>query len=250
MQNTFLIQNLEEKETKHGDPYLVVQLLNKDGALSAKIWNTSLDKSPVQKGDIVTAELTENQYNGQLDYIVKSVSAEDGKKLSDFLPAEENIEEMYAFLMEDVIAQLDDPYHEILTGIFTSYKEAICTYPADEKEIMIGGYVRHLFEAVRLSLSAIEVYEHADSDLILGGILLKEIGFLTRYDFSAFELRQKSYLPTSILTCDVLSEQGRKLGHREAIDVLLETMYSEETSKENYIIDVILTMERQLHLLP
>ena len=174
---TYLLTNLEEKLTRKNDTYLVCTLSDQSGSIYAKVWNMSLEKTPLKTGTVYDCRLNESEYQGEKSYELESFS-KSKEPVSHFVPAiEEDPESLYEELME-VAKELRPSLRDLVVKLYEDHKQALLTRPAAKTvhHNLMGGLLFHTYCMLKSAPGFMEVYPDLDYDLVFAGIMLHDIG--------------------------------------------------------------------------
>ena len=82
----FIIRSIEEKTTKTGKPYKVVELINAFGVLAGKVWSDAYDRAQLEKNVVALIEGEVQEYQGTLSIVIHSARILLDARLGDYLP--------------------------------------------------------------------------------------------------------------------------------------------------------------------
>jgi 3'-5' exoribonuclease len=175
--------SLRDKKST-GDKYLALTLSDKTGAMEARMWD-EIDSAVAtcEEGCFVKAQGQIAKYQGKFQITLTKLRLAAASEVDpkDFVPATKyDIDEMWtelrgyvgAFQNPDlrrlVFAFLDDP------TIAAAYREA----PAAKMlhHAWIGGLLEHVLTLVRVCRATVPFYPEVDSDLLITGAILHDIG--------------------------------------------------------------------------
>ena len=80
-EGVFMVESLEEKQTKDGKPYILLQICDGNIRKSAKYWDAQLDKltsDGIQTGSVISGNITCQKYLGSKSFVLKSYSSDNG----------------------------------------------------------------------------------------------------------------------------------------------------------------------------
>ena len=77
IERIFLVKTAEVKTAKSGSPYLDLQLVDKDNDVKGKLWDWSESKPSVEPMTLNRIIGKVNNFNGQLQVIVKDIQPID-----------------------------------------------------------------------------------------------------------------------------------------------------------------------------
>ncbi len=180
----FILSSLQVREKKQGGQFLAMTLTDKTGSFEARMWDDITEAIvSCTEGCYVKAQGQVSRYQGKFQITLQKLrhAAESEIDPVDYLPVSRfDIEEMWtelrgyvsAFANEDlkrlVFSFLDDP------EIGPAYKSA----PAAKRlhHAWIGGLLEHVLTLVRVCRANVPFYPEVDSDLLLTGAILHDIG--------------------------------------------------------------------------
>jgi len=180
----FVLSSFQVREKKQGGQFLAMTLTDKTGSFEARMWDDIAEAmASCTEGCYVKAQGQVSKYQGKFQITLQKLrhAAESEIDPTDYLPVTGfDIEEMWAelrgyvsaFTNEDlkrlVFSFLDDP------EIGPAYKSA----PAAKRlhHAWIGGLLEHVLTLVRVCRANVPFYPEVDSDLLITGAILHDIG--------------------------------------------------------------------------
>jgi len=191
---------------KNGSAYLSLELRDRTGSISARIFRDS-DRigTGFERGDVIEVRGRVEQFRGQL-----SAELEDARKIdpaeidpADFLPtAYRDRDELEGFL-EHLSREVHQPGYRTIVEelLFTGetaepFRQAPCT--RNGHHAYIGGLSEHTVAVGTLVTETCVLHPKLNSDLLMAAALIHDIGKTGEFTFGA-EIE--------------LSERGRTLGH-------------------------------------
>jgi 3'-5' exoribonuclease len=181
----FVLSSLQVRERRQGGgQFLTVTLTDKTGSMPGVMWEDFADSiAPCTEGCYVKAQGQISRYQNKFQMALQKLrfAAETEIDPSDYLPHTTfDIDEMWAEmrgyvsrfrdadLQRLVFAFLDDP------AIASAYRVA----PAAKMlhHAWIGGLLEHVLTLVRVCLANVPFYPEVDSDLLVTGAILHDIG--------------------------------------------------------------------------
>lgn len=202
----FLVQAKDVRLKKTGEPFLSLTLVDKTGAIDAKMWDNVVEViDTFDRDDFVKVKGRVQVYQNKLQLTIHRLARqEDGQvDFADFFPASaRDPEAMFAelrgavhsvgnpHLRQLLNALLDDP------AIAAGYKRA----PAAKSvhHAYLGGLLEHVLSLCRLAAMAAAHYPFVDLDLLIAGAILHDIGKIDELSY------QRSFR---------YSDTGQLLGH-------------------------------------
>ena len=215
-----ILKKCEEKKTKNGSTYLDIVLGDKEGEISAKLWDYNGDKL-YEAEMVVKVRGVIEQYNGKDQFRVSQMrpaSASDDYNIADLVPASEvGGAQIFDMLMRRVNAFKDEELKSIVTRIMSDKRDQLITCPAAFRlhHAMIGGLMLHTISIVRMAEEISKIYPNINRELLLSGAILHDVAKTWEFELSKTGL-VKSY-----------STEGELIGH-----LVKGAMYIEEAAKE------------------
>lgn len=214
-----ILKKCEEKKTKNGSAYLDLVLGDKEGEISAKLWDYSGDKL-FEAEMVVKVRGVIEQYNGKDQFRVaqmRPATDTDDYNIGDLVPASEvGGAQIFNMLMRRVNAFKDEELKSIVTRIMSDKKDQLITCPAAFRlhHAMIGGLMLHTISIVRMAEEISKIYPNINRELLLSGAILHDVAKTWEFELSKTGL-VKSY-----------SAEGELIGH-----LVKGAMYIEEAAK-------------------
>ncbi len=229
IQGFYLCTEKNIRNTKNGDVYLDLVLVDKTGSVRAKVWDkVEYFSKQFDIGHPVAVKGIVSDYNSQTQLTVsniKHISDDSYDKYgysTDLLAPqiEHDIDHLWKEI-QSFIQSLKRPYKHLCKKIFTQYEDSIKQIPASvhHHHQVKGGFLLHTVNVCKIAQSIIELYPTLNSDLVCAGLLLHDIG------------KVKS------MTGDLINDytdSGRLIGH----SVLGRDILIEACSKSNVLEDV------------
>ncbi len=175
-----VIKKCEEKKTKNGASYLDLIIGDKEGEMSAKLWDFS-GSNIFETDMIVKIRGTVEQYNGRDQFRVsqiRPVREGDEYRLSDLVPAAEiGGEQLFEMIHKRVEQFENEELRAIVLKIIDEHREKLVTYPAALKlhHAMVGGLMYHTMSMLRLAEETCRIYPNVHRELLLSGVILHDV---------------------------------------------------------------------------
>lgn len=187
----WLIKTVDRKTNVKGAPYLDMMLCDKDGEISAKLWDYSeLVHGTFDAGELVKVRATVTQFNGA-DQLrvekIRKVTAADGVNIADFVPTAEYSGEMMLGAIMNAIASVKDEDLKTLTyALIKEREKEILTWPAAFKlhHAIRGGLLYHTLSILKLSEGVCMLYPSVDKDLLTCGIIVHDLCKIDEFDLN------------------------------------------------------------------
>ncbi|HUO36251.1 MAG TPA: HD domain-containing protein [Candidatus Acidoferrum sp.] len=208
---------VREKEVRTsprtGKSWLELSLADRTGSIPAKMWdNFEPILRTFERDDVVQVRARVKLYNNQKELTLEQIlpSTEREYDIADFLPhTPMDMEKLYLTLRESVASVKNPWLQRLLSSIVDDPVIAAKLKRAPAAMTMhhayLGGLLEHVVSLIGLSRGVASHYPELDSDLLLAGIILHDIGKIDELRYS----RAIDY-----------STEGRLLGHI-AIGLLL-----------------------------
>jgi 3'-5' exoribonuclease len=180
----FLASQKQLRPNRNGNLYLQVELSDRSGSLSARMWNAAdADYRGFEDGDFVRVEGSTQIYQGGLQLIATSIckARDDEINFTDFMhisPAE--IDRLAARLAE-LLRGMRDPHLRNLAECFLADEEFMRRFtraPAGVKNhhAYPGGLLEHVVNLMEIVVRIVDRYPSIDPDLLLFGAFLHDMG--------------------------------------------------------------------------
>ena len=204
----WLIKTVDRKTNVKGAPYLDMMLCDKDGEISAKLWDYSeLVHGTFDAGELIKVRATVTQFNGA-DQLriekIRKVTAADGVNISDFVPtAEYSGEKMLGAIMNAIASVKDEELKTLTYALVKEREKEILTWPAAFKlhHAIRGGLLYHTLSILKLSEGVCMLYPSVDKDLLTCGIIVHDLCKIDEFDLN----------PAGLVSA--YSVRGELLGH-------------------------------------
>lgn len=231
-----LIKSIDRKVNVKGAPYLDMVLCDKDGEISAKLWDYKEDvHGEYAVNDLIKFRGLLSQYNGadqlRIDRIRHTMDV-DGVKISDFVPtAEYTGEMMLGEILNIVDTFRDGDLRKITKALIDENKEKLLYWPAAFKlhHAIRGGLLYHTLSILRVAESVCRVYPNIDRELLLSGAILHDLAKIKEYEVSETGVATSYSVKGNLIGHLVMGameieRKARELGIPEEKAMLLEHM--------------------------
>lgn len=204
--SSFLVCSKDVRQKKTGEPYLSLLLSDRTGEIEAKMWdNVGEVMDTFDRDDFIKVKgLVQVYHNRPQLTIHKLRRMEDSEAdFADYFPASRrDPNEMWAEL-RDMVSRMQNPHLKALLEEFLGDEGIACRFrmaPAAKQihHAFLGGLLEHVLSLSALARFAAGHYPFVDSDLLLAGIVLHDIGKIEELNYQ----RGFSY-----------SDNGQLLGH-------------------------------------
>jgi 3'-5' exoribonuclease len=189
---SFIIRKKELKSKKDGEPYLVLELGDSSGRITAHIWDrVSQHDETLHVGDVVAVKGKTLTYHDTLQINVDHIEADKTVKPMDrkrYVP----VCPLPVDLMSDHLDKLvdsvrDKDFGPLLKRFFENkaFRQKYQEAPGGKlwHHAYLGGLLEHSLQVAGLCDNAAKDYMDMDRDLLIAGALLHDIGKIEEYRF-------------------------------------------------------------------
>ena len=204
VQHELMVRSREDKTTKNGDPFVVLQLGNATGAISANVWKEDVPTiAGVKAGTVVQVIGSVENYQGRRQLKFTSpprVVAASAVNIDEFLPRITiSIASLWA-TVDKWRAEMKSKRLRAAVDLFFADDEFRARFertPGAPRghHAQIGGLLLHVVEVATIARASAKTMR-GDVDLVTAGALLHDIGKVETYGITAagFEYTQPGYL--------------------------------------------------------
>ncbi|MCB8983807.1 MAG: HD domain-containing protein [Ardenticatenaceae bacterium] len=213
----FLLQDVAERTTKDGRPFILFTLQDKTGTLSGVFWDVPAAVLEwARPGQPVLVSGRINLYKDALQVNATDLNPSFNEELTDFLPfSTRPIDEMIGELQQ-VIDSLAEPWQGLAKHLLLneSFLNEFANAPAARNmhHAVLGGLLEHTLSMAAIAGYLADHYPHVNRNLLLTGVLLHDMGKPLEYDVD------NSF---------AFTEDGRLVGHIVRAIVMIETAAAE-----------------------
>lgn len=212
----FLANQKQLRPNRNGNLYLQVELSDRTGALSARMWNASEgDYRGFEDGDFVRVEGTTQLFQGALQLIATNICRARMEEVepADFMPLTPTDIDRLGRRLAEMLRKMNDPHLRTLAECFLvddNFMNRFCRAPAGIKNhhAYVGGLVHHVVSLMELVLRVAPCYPALDADLLLMGAFIHDMGKIDELSYD----RGFAY-----------TDEGQLIGHLVMAVSLLET---------------------------
>ena len=184
----YVLKEFEKKISRQDKAYFNLKLGDKSGEIRGKLWDVeAVDESSLNIGDIVVISGVIQEFNGNPQIIVNTMSKATTAAPEDFLPVTSRTRSNMIDSIEKDINAIQNPHLKKLFDIFwlnPEYKDKFINFPAAEyvHHAYVGGLLEHVYEMNELSKPFYNLYPNLDKDLLFTGLFFHDIGKLEELD--------------------------------------------------------------------
>lgn len=206
VQQIFMISQPQLRTTSRGDNYIAAFLSDRTGRINSRMWQASeaTYKSLPPEGFVLVKGRVEN-YQNALQLVIDAIRPVEIEEvqLDEFLPStDKDINQMFNSVLK-VLEDVKNPHLMSLIRVFFGDKQLMTLFRTAPAAIQlhhayIGGLLEHTLSLLQLGQRTLPQYPQLDSDLVLTGLFLHDIGKTYELDYDiSFKY----------------SDQGRLMGH-------------------------------------
>jgi 3'-5' exoribonuclease len=186
----FLVEHVEVKKHRTGEPFLRLLLSDKSGSFTALWWKPPKDADLTQfkKGDVVFVSGNVEYFQGNLQPKLKELrlASPDEYSSEKFISTSRYpIQEQFDELLE-LIETIENPYLKELLELFfydDQFVELFLKTPAGKTihHACIGGLLEHTLAVCEICQTVARRFKSIDRDLLLTAAILHDIGKVHEY---------------------------------------------------------------------
>jgi 3'-5' exoribonuclease len=219
VEGVFACTRKDRLMTRTGSPYLALELRDRTGALSARVFQgADALAGRFERGDLVRVRGRVERFRDELSLEVSDIAriaAEDGIDPARFLPvAYRDVDELDGFLEHLAGEVYDRGYGELLRRLLgddalrAQWRRAPCSRAGHHA--YLGGLLEHTVAVATLAHETCQLHAGLNSDLLICAALVHDLGRTREFTYGA-EIG--------------VSDEGRLLGHL----IIGERMLSERS---------------------
>lgn len=187
---TLVVKSAIAKKTRNEKPYLSIEFFDGVDSISGNYWDWASGNIPPANAILdVTAQVTEWQGTKQLN--VKALKTNTTAHIADFMPSSGNdiakiYNDAYA-LMSNV---KDDTLRTIALAALEELRQQWLTVPGASgiHHAYVGGTLVHSYEAAVIAMNIALAVPEANTDLVIVGAMLHDIGKLFTYKLNGINI--------------------------------------------------------------
>jgi len=172
------------RSTTRGDLYIAMFLCDRSGQLNGRMWQaTEAAYKSLPKPGFVHIQGRSELYQNNLQIIINNIGVVDAGKvcLEDFLARTDKDTDKIFEEVKSIVGRIKNSQLKALVGEFladTELMEKFCTAPGGIKlhHNYLGGLLEHTHNVLRAAVAILPFYPQVQSDLVLAGIFLHDIG--------------------------------------------------------------------------
>jgi 3'-5' exoribonuclease len=191
IEEVYLITDKQLRANRNGNLYLQVDLRDRTGSISARLWNAGENLfRTFEAGDFLAVKGKVQLFQGALQMILSHIErvAADKVELADFLPHTEHDVSKLLERLRGILLRLSNPHLRALVECFLmdeSFVQSFCQAPAGIRNhhAYLGGLLEHVVTLLDAADRLQPLYPELDRDLLLMGVFLHDIGKVRELSF-------------------------------------------------------------------
>lgn len=168
-------------EIKEGSKkYMLLNIQDSTGTITAKIWNDSFVKMPEWMKDKLLATSEENpvciaiggireEWLGEAYINVKGINIKDGENPLNYVPSSvEDVDGMYDYIVE-CASMIEDPYKTILLKKLENKKDEFISAPAAKRyhDNFKAGLLEHTYKMLKSYVQVANLYRNVNKTIMI-----------------------------------------------------------------------------------
>ena len=241
LEETYLLADKQLRANRNAALYLLVELRDRTGAVSARMWNVTEEQvAHVQAGDFVQVRGKVQLYQGALQMIISHIHTVPAANLdmADYQRQAERDLGQLATRLRELLLGIQQPALRALMGCFLSDEKFMAAFTAAPAGIKAhhtyrGGLLEHVVNMLGVAVRIVDMYPSIDRDVLLAGILLHDMGKTRELSF------ENSFSYT---------DEGQLLGHLViAVEMLSQKVSEAELiTGEKFPYDTLLRLKHMI----
>ncbi|MBK8987959.1 MAG: HD domain-containing protein [Chloroflexi bacterium] len=208
----FLLQEMAERTTKDGRPFVLFTLRDKTGTLSGVFWDVPASILDwLRPGQPVLVSGRVNLYKESLQISATDLNPSFTEEMADLLPTSSRPAEEMVGELRQTIQRLAEPWQSLVSHLLLdeTFLPQFAAAPAARNmhHAAIGGLLEHTLSMATIADYLAAHYPHVNRDLLLAGVLLHDMGKPLEYDAN------NSF---------AFTEDGRLVGHIVRAIIMIE----------------------------
>lgn len=191
IEEIFLLAEKQLRANRNAALYLLVELRDKTGAISARMWNVTEEAvAHFNPGDYVHVKGKVQLYQGALQMIISHVQPVPVERLdpTDFIKQSQRDLVQLAARLREILQSVTDPHVRALLDCFLidePLMAAFTTAPAGMKahHAYQGGLLEHVVNMLEIANRIHDLLAGVDRNLLLAGVFLHDLGKIRELNF-------------------------------------------------------------------
>ena len=231
----YILQNIAQRTTAAGKPFLTLNLGDRSGTVTAQVWDYT---GPIGSGDVGKVAWISglaSEYRGAPQatvYRIRLAEENDDFRVSDLVAtAPIEMDETWDWLVDTVASLEDGDYRAVCQEMLGTYGKQLRLIPAAKSvhHGFVGGLLMHTAYMMRAADFYAGLYPAVDRSLLLAGTLLHDFCKCEEFVTSSLGLVAEYSLKGQllghlVLGAEAVSRMADKLHIPEEKSVLLQHM--------------------------
>ena len=191
VKDVFLVKSLSIKQKKSGEDFIVMELADRTGVISAVVWeNVNEIRGTINQNDFVKINGDVGIYQDSKQLTIRMIKKfeEEEVEPKDFLPfSPRNFNEMFEQFKKYIEMIQDKHLRELIDKMFEDKEvlEGFLNAPAASQmhHSYIHGLIEHTLGVIKNCLSLAENYPECNRDLLIVGGILHDIGKISEFSY-------------------------------------------------------------------
>ena len=187
-----LVRSSEQKRNASGKYYLVLNLADCSGSVTAMVWDGTIQPPPA--GSVIQVNATGNEFNGRMQLRVNTfrvvpqedLSPEDMARLIPCAPWPP--EKMRAAVQRAAEEIADPDLRKITCRLLERAGERLLTFPAAKQmhHAERSGLLHHTLTMLRAARGLLPVYPQLNASLLIAGVIVHDLSKLDEMDADGY----------------------------------------------------------------
>ncbi len=210
----FLLQEVAQRTTKDGRPYLLCTLRDRSGQAGGVFWNVPAyveEWARVGMAVLITGRAV--NYKDALQINITDMNPATDLELTDLLPASQRPRQEMVAELQKVVNSLAQPWQRLAAHLLLddAFLQLFSLAPAARSmhHGYIGGLLEHTLSMTAVAEKLVNHYPYINRDLLLSGVLFHDMGKTSEYNMDGtFDLTDDGRLVGHIVRAIVMIEKG------------------------------------------
>jgi 3'-5' exoribonuclease len=184
-QGFYILRKVEVKTKRDGKPYLALELGDKSGRVSAKVWEEADSQAKeLREGEVAKLRGVVSEYQGLLDVkidLIRMATEKDPVEADKLMKvSDKDLEALYQKILDTIKGLKNEHLNRLLTAIFNDkeFKQKFSQAAGGKlwHHAMFGGLLEHTVAVMELCYWISGRYPNLEGELLIAGALLHDIG--------------------------------------------------------------------------
>jgi 3'-5' exoribonuclease len=205
VEQVFQVASKQQRIKRDGLPYLNLELRDKTGKIHAKLWDNLPKTDSIIEHGFVYVKGQIELYKSDLQLVINSINSVSAEDVNQEFFISQTTKDIKLLFEEfkNIIGRVKDPFFVELIQQFLAdndFVEKFKRTPAavEKHHSYSGGLIEHTVNILNLASQISEYYKIINTDLLMTGIFLHDIGKIKEYE---------------IKITPQMTDEGRLMGH-------------------------------------